>query len=225
MTDRALGTAMAAVLAVFTSWAAVAQAPDRVDFSGWMKDYDSLEYDERRGAWVFFNEEKRGKYNKVMLHSVSLFSARAKTDPALAREATDYLKNGIVKIFESKGVAAKEPGPGVAQLKIAITGVERSIEDLKPRDVIPVGALFRGARALSGNLDTYIDARFEGEATDSVTGERLGAVVVRGIGETGKRSGEEVEFSDVQPTLDRWLAQYADTVDEYLARRKAAGAR
>ncbi len=54
---------------------------------------------------------------------------------------------------------------------------------------------------------------------DSVTGEQVVAVVAKGIEDTEKRSGDSVEFDDNKPTLDKWLAQYAQTLDEYLARR------
>lgn len=42
---------------------------------------------------------------------------------------------------------------------------------------------------------------------------------VAGIEETGKRRGDELTFDDVKPTLDKWLAQYSDTLDGYLAKR------
>ncbi len=60
---------------------------------------------------------------------------------------------------------------------------------------------------------------FEAEMVDSVTGERAAAIVRRGIGETEKKSGDELTFEDVQPTLDAWLESYEKTLDEFLARR------
>ena len=102
---------------------------------------------------------------------------------------------------------------------IAITGVEKSKEELKAYNFVPVAAVFRGAQAATGNVATYIDTRFEAEMVDSVTGEQVAAVVAKGIEETEKRSGDSLRFDDIKPTLDKWLAQYAETPDEYLARR------
>jgi hypothetical protein len=60
---------------------------------------------------------------------------------------------------------------------------------------------------------------FEAELVDSVTGDRVAATVRKGIGETTKRSGDELTFEDVKPTLDLWLEQYAQTLEEFLAQR------
>lgn len=137
------------------------------------------------------------------------------SDPKIACKATDYLTEGLQALMDEKGVSANEPGEGIARLKIAITGVEKSKEDLKPRNFVPVAAVFRGAQAATGNVATYIDTMFEAEMVDSVSGERVAAIVTKGIEETEKRSGDELTFDDVKPTLDRWLAQYSQTLDEY----------
>ena len=46
------------------------------------------------------------------------------------------------------------------------------------------------------------------------------AIVTRDYGDTDKKSGDSLEFEDLIPTLDRWLAQYRLTTQEYLASRK-----
>jgi len=197
-----------------------AQAVKTKDFSGWMEDYESLVYIEDRNAFLFTNEDRRGTYEKVLLQEVSLFGTNVKAGGELATQAADYLREGILAIFEEEGVLATKPGPGVARLSLAITGVEKSLESAKPRDFIPVAAVFRGAKRASGNLGTYIDVMFEGKATDSVSGERIMAIVTRVYGDTDKKSGDELEFEDLLPTLDRWLAQYRVTATEFLANRE-----
>jgi hypothetical protein len=189
------------------------------DFSGWMSEYDSLVFVEEKNAYLFSNEALRGKYEKVLLDSVELFSETGEADSKHAIRARDYMKNGLQQIIEEKGIAASEPGPGVARLKIAITGVEKSKEDLKAYNFIPVSAVFRGAQAATGNVATYMATMFEGEATDSVSGDRILAIVAKGIEETEKRSGDDITFEDFKPTLDKWLAQYSQTMDEFLARK------
>lgn len=214
-----LNISFAMALALGVSIPAQAQKVKTKDFSGWMENYETLVYVEDRNAFVFSNEAKRGTYEKVLLQEVSLFGTNVKAGGDLAIEASDYLREGILQIFEEEGVLATVPGPKVARLSLAITGVEKSVESMKPRDVIPVAAVFRGAKAATGKLNTYIDVMFEGEATDSVTGERLMAIVTRDYGDTDKKSGDEMEFEDLLPTLDRWLAQYRVTVNEFLAKR------
>ncbi|MEP4485603.1 DUF3313 domain-containing protein [Marinobacter alexandrii] len=197
--------------------ALAAQEIKTKDFSGWMEDYDSLVFNEDTNSFVFFNEDARGKYDKVILESVSVYSLDAKADPVLASKATDYLTIGVRKLLKEQGILAQEPGPKVLRYSMALTGVEKSKEDLKAHNLIPVSAIFRGAKAATGNLNTYIEAMFEAKLVDSVTGERVAATVRKGIGETEKKSGDEMTFDDVKPTLDMWLAAYAETLKGFLA--------
>ena len=46
------------------------------------------------------------------------------------------------------------------------------------------------------------------------------AIVTRDYGDTDKKSGDEFTFEDLVPTLDRWLAQYRETLRGYLAKRQ-----
>jgi len=210
---------LAVLLASFSGWSSAAKEISDKDFSGWLDDYDSLEFNEEKNSFIFFNEEARGKYDKVMLESVAVYSVNAKADKVMANKATDYLRKGLLKVLADRDILATEAGPTVLRYNMAITGVEKTKADLKAHNMIPVSALFRGAQEVSGKVSTYIDAMFEAELVDSVTGERAAATVRKGIGETKKRSGDALTFDDVQPTLDLWLEQYALTLDGFLANR------
>ena len=209
------------VLAVLGSTSAsfAAREVGSEDFSGWMEDYSSMTYVEESNAFLFENKEKRGKYKKVMLQSVTVYAKNAKANDGIADQSSDYLTEGVRNLLEQKGVLAQEPGPDVLRYSMAITGVEKSKEELKAHNLFPVSALFRGATAATGNLSTYIDAMFEAEMTDSLTGERVLATVRKGIAETEKTSGDELTFEDVRPTLDLWLETFAQTLDDFLAKR------
>lgn len=211
--------AFVAVLASLSSWSHAAKQISDKDFSGWLDDYDSLEFNEAKNSFVFFNEEARGKYNKVLLESVAVYSMNAKADKVMATKATDYMRDGVLKVLAQRDILATEPGPDVLRYSMAITGVEKSKDELKAHNLIPVSALFRGAQEVAGKVSTYIDAMFEAELVDSETGERVAATVRKGIGETSKRSGDELTFEDIQPTLDLWLKEYALTLDEFLVSR------
>lgn len=205
------------LMAVSSALALADRKVETKDFSGWMKDYDSLVYNEQRNAFLFFNEAKRGTYKKVILDEVTVYSKNGEADAEIAGKATSYLAQGLADLLDSKGLAASDPGPGVLRLKLAITGAEKSKEDLKAYNFVPVAAVFRGAQAATGNVATYIDAMFEAQMVDSVSGERVAAIVAKGIEETEKRSGDALTFDDVKPTLDKWLAQYNETLDKFLA--------
>ena len=166
-----------------------------------------------------FNEVKRGAYDSIILESVVLHGVGAEKNPEIADEAIRYLEKGIREMLARKAMGADKPGPGVLRMTVAITGVRKSKEGLKPQHVLPVAAVFRGAQEVSGNVGTYIDTRFEGEIVDSVSAERVVAIVAKGIEDTSKRSGDVLDFEDVQPTLDRWLGQLEENLERNLAAR------
>lgn len=207
------------LLTGFSGWSNAAKEISDNDFSGWLDDYDSLEFNEAKNSFVFFNEEARGKYDKVLLESVTVYSVNSKANKVMASKATDYLREGVLKVLTDSDILATEAGPTVLRYSMAITGVEKTKDELKAHNIIPVSALFRGAQEVSGKVSTYIDSMFEAELVDSVTGDRVAATVRKGIGETTKRSGDELTFEDVKPTLDLWLEQYAQTLEEFLAQR------
>lgn len=216
--NKLLKYTMALSLAATTTLAIAAKEVSTKDFSGWLDSYDSLVFNEELNSYLFFNEDARGKYDKVILQSVTVYSVDARSDKMIATKATDYLTAGVQKILEEEGILATEPGPRVLRYHMAITGVEKSKEELKAHNMIPVSALFRGAKAATGNLNTYIDAMFEAELVDSVSGERVLATVRKGISETEKKSGDELDFDDIKPTLDMWLDSYRNTLDDFLAK-------
>ena len=189
------------------------------DFSGWMKNYDSLIFDKDRNAFIFENEVKSGVYEKIMLESVVLHGVGVEQNPEIADQANEYLYQGIRDIMQSKGIGADQAGPKVLRVNVAITGVRKSKESLKVYHVLPVAAVFRGAQEVSGTVGTYIDTQFEGEMVDSITGERVVAIVAKGIEDTSKRSGDKLHFDDVKPTLDKWLSQLEENLDKNLASR------
>ena len=189
------------------------------DFSGWMENYEMLTFDEERNAFIFENDVKRGVYKKLMLDSVVLHGVGVQKNPEIADQAVQYLEQGIRDIMERKGIGADEAGPGVLRANLAITGVDKSKEGLKAYHVLPVAAIFRGAQEVSGTVGTYIDTRFEGEMVDSVSGERVVAIVAMGIADTSKRSGDILYFDDVKPTLDKWLVQLEENLERNLAAR------
>ena len=196
-----------------------ARTLDDSDFSGYLENYDQLKFVEEKNAFVFMNESAKGKYQKIHLDSVTIYSKTKEENAVIAEKASEYLENGIRQLLKKKGLAASAAAQGVLNLRVAITGTEKSAEDLKAYNFIPVSALFKAGQAATGNLATYIDTMMEAEMTDSVTGERVAAVVQKGISETEKRSGDELTFEDVVPMLDIWIQNYEKTLDDFLAKR------
>ena len=196
-----------------------ARTLDDDDFSGYLKNYDQLKFVEERNAFVFKNESAKGTYQKIHLDSVTIYSKTKEENPVIARKASEYLENGIQQLLEKKGLAASTAAEGVLNMRVAITGTEKSKEDLKIYNFVPVAAIFRAGQAATGNVATYIDTMMEAEMTDSATGERVMAIVQKSISETEKRSGDELTFEDVVPMLDTWLKTFEKTLTNFLAKR------
>ena len=214
-----IGFLLACALAATAPISLAQKKASEKDFSGWLQTYDSLVYNKDQDAFYFFNEAKRGQYQKLLLDEVVVWGEKLDKDPAMAEKASAYMQAGMEKILIDNGLGASEAGPGVLKVRVAITGVEKSKESLKAHNVIPVSAVFRLGKAATGNVATFIDTMFEAEFVDSVTGEQVAATVTKTIGDTEKRSGDEMTFDDVTPVLDQWLARYERTAKEFLAAR------
>ena len=75
---------------------------DTKDFSGWMKDYDSLTYNEERNAFLFFNEDKRGAYNKILLDKVVIYSENREPAGEIAEEAASAASESGISSLEAE---------------------------------------------------------------------------------------------------------------------------
>ena len=188
------------------------------DFSGWMSQYKELSFDEERNLFLYMKEGSQGQYQKIMVKSVDVYSAKEEVATDISKKSASYLEDGIKAMLKKRGVLTDKAGEGVLILKLAITGTEKSKEDLKVRNFVPVAAIFRAGQAATGNVSTYIDAMMEAEMIDSVSGDRVAAVVAKTVDETEKRSGDELEFSDITPMLDTWLIRYEGTVSKLISK-------
>jgi hypothetical protein len=195
-----------------------AREVDEKDFSGWMSQYKQLSFDEKRNLFLFMKEESKGQYQKIMVQPVEVYTAKEQPTNDISEKSASYLEEGINAMLKERGVLTDKAGEGVLILKVAITGTEKSKEDLKARNFVPVAAIFRAGQAASGKVATYIDAMMEAEMVDSVSGERVAAVVAKTIDETEKRSGDQLAFSDITPVLDIWLKRYEGTVSALMAK-------
>lgn len=114
------------------------------------------------------------------------------------------------------------PGPGVAELKVAITGVAGEKEGLKPYQIVPVA--FVATMAYRGVAGTPEEARLvvESEVKDSVSGEILLKSVRVGTGEQLRKStaGQyEVTLEAVKPIIDRWAEEVAASATTFVSPR------
>jgi len=118
-----------------------------------------------------------GKYNKIMVDSVIFFFADDSQykgiDPNEMKELSDGFNQAIVAALKDKSPIVTEPGPDVARLRIAITGVKQS----KPvasafSSLIPIGlAVSVVKKGASGSWSGSGATSAEFELLDSVTND------------------------------------------------------
>lgn len=187
-------------------------------FSGYLKNYEQFTYFKEQNAFMFENKGARGKYNKIFVKEFVLYGP-GQENKELGSRATDYMRKNVESILQNKGLLTDSPtGDGVAKLKMAITGTEKTKEDIEAYNLIPASFIFTAGQVATGTRATFIEAAMEAELTDTSTNERLIAVVQKRIAETEKRSGDELTFEDLLPVMDAWLAQFDKTIDAFMTR-------
>jgi hypothetical protein len=162
-------------------------ASQNVGHSGFLQNYAQLKPDPKvDGALRYLNPTKNLKqYDRFIIDPIAVYFAPgakgAGIDPAKLKELTDYFRSEIVKELTKNYRVVSAPGKGVMLLRIAITDVEES----EPLLNIHPAMKLTGA-GLGG-------ASMEAEGIDSLTGQRIGAIV-----ET--RSGDRMSLA---PGLSR----------------------
>jgi hypothetical protein len=155
-------------------------------YSGFLGDnYKNLEPGPEGGAKMRWMKPgvMFGKYNKFMVDSVIFFLADDSEykgiDPNEVKELADGFNQAIVAAFKDKYPIVAEPGPDVARIRIAITGVKES----KPvvsgiTSILPVGlAVSLVKKGATGSWSGSGTTSAEMEILDSTTSDVIAAAV------------------------------------------------
>ncbi|MGE5320962.1 MAG: DUF3313 domain-containing protein [Hyphomicrobiaceae bacterium] len=196
---------MGALLASFTLMAASTALAEN---SGYLGDYAALkEVKDAAGNTVmrYVNPKlKPGMYKAVMIDPTQYYPAPKPSEQVSSRTLTDisnYLDKGLRDTLGAKVMIVSEPGPGVLRIRPAITAVAPKNAGLKPYQMIPVAFVVSSVagRGKEANIEVEVDV------VDSVTGERMGASVRKGVGAKLASDKAALTLTDVQPLLDRWI--------------------
>ena len=209
-------------VAAHTPAPAPAPAPATTTYSGFLKDYSDLKpYQDALGTTVMRSVNPKltpQNYKAVMLDKVTLYPAPQPTDAVSAQTLADIAKHADTQLREVVGSQVKivdTPGPGVARMRVAITGSSVEKEGLKPYQYIPIAFLLTAASRATSGAPHKAKIFTEAEITDSVTGERLLASVREGTGETF--DGDKVTVDSLKPLLGKWMAGAANEVPKFIA--------
>jgi len=196
-----------AVAAIGAAVAVSASAADG-ESSGFLGDYSKLAKEkDATGEEVlrYVNPSlKPGAYQKVLIDAVQFYPApqpSPQVDEHTLNDIRNYMDKSLRDKLGSKLALASEPGPGVVRMRPAITAVSSKHQGLKPYEILPVGFII--SRGIVGKAKEAT-IQLEIEAVDSMSGERLGAVVRKGVGAKLEGKDPKLTVDHLRPLLDKW---------------------
>lgn len=217
MKSRILGIAkniavLGSVCLILVGCAAKQAKVSSEQYSGYLGDYSQLTKVEDQEALRWISDKvKTAGYKKLMLDPVVVYPQGASTP--LLEQVTVYFDQAFLKAFGDSVEVVTAAGPGVVRIKPAITGVTSEAEGMKAYEAIPIAAIISGVKAAAGARSRVTQVFMEAEVVDSVSGERIAAVVRKGTGEQSSKAA--MSLSDVSPILDTWASEGASLLKEY----------
>lgn len=177
--------------------------------TGFLNDYSSMEEgggDQAALAYVQPGADL-SKYDKILIEKVCVCLPDQETyddiEPVLLHEFAEYYDQAITSEVMDRYQIVSDPGPGVLRVRAAITDVKASSPVINTiSSLSPLGITLSVATKIvtDKNLGTG-EAASEIEILDSVTGERLAALVDRRQG--GKMIFRD-RWTDTKDAFDHW---------------------
>jgi hypothetical protein len=194
-------------------------APARPQYSGFLQDYSKLKaVPDRQGVMLYVNPAIKSRaYTKVMFQPVEVYvspSAEYKgIQPDAMKRMTDAFLDSFKRALTPGYEIVTAPGPGVLEVRTAITGVQPVKPGLTPVDFLPVKAVFNAGRAAAGKSPNVAELTAEMEVLDSDK-NRLAAVVANRKGDKTLQQGEQITWAHLQAISDYWAKTFRQRLDE-----------
>jgi hypothetical protein len=214
--------ALAMVLAVFATSGYTqneTKGAQQPRYSGFLQDYSKLKAaPDREGVMLYVNPAiKSHAYTKVMFQPVEVYvspSAEYKgIQPDAMKRMTDAFLDSFKRALTPGYEIVTAPGPGVLEVRTAITGVQPVKPGLTPVDFLPVKAVFNAGRAAAGKSPNVAELTAEMEVLDSDK-NRVAAVVANRKGDKTLQQGEQITWAHLQAISDYWAKTFRQRLDE-----------
>jgi hypothetical protein len=152
------------------------------EYSGFLKTYPAFEEGEEGVDKRYLNPTvDLGKYDGIMMDEVVFFFAPDADYQGIEPSTIAELGEEFHKTFakELGNILTDKPGPNVARMRLAVTGLEPSSPvSGTMTTVVPVGlAVSLVKKGATGEYVGIGNASMEVEFLDSVSGERIAAAV------------------------------------------------
>ena len=196
------------ILSLFLCASLVACGTGDVGRSGFLRDYAQLKPDPQvDGALRYENPNKSLKqYDKFMIDPIAVqFATRAKgaaIDPAKLKELTDYFHGELVKGLSKNYRVVKAPGRGVMRIRAAITDIEQTEPLLNTHPAMKLTGAGLGG------------ASMEAEGLDSLTGERIGAIVESRTGDRLSLTSGLSRLGHAKQVMRYWVKRFVNNLNK-----------
>ena len=201
------------VIALAIAGCATTEQAPNAQMSGFLGDYSQFHRGKGGQAEYVYRDLNVdfSKYKKITLEPVQLWTAEgdSSTLNSLPKEdqqlLVDYLYVSLSDAFKRDYEIVTEPGADVMKVKCAITEA-RATSPVKEilSSVTPYGLGISYAKHFALGTHSGVGVvSVEGELSDSVTGQRLAAVVDRRAG-TKSLTAKYTRWGDVQDAFSFW---------------------
>lgn len=196
------------------------RAPAPAANSGFLADYSLLQADPEDAGYSHYVAPgfNPAQYRKFIIDTpeiiVNTSDKYQPLDPARLADIQQYYQAVMSAALNRHYEVVTEPGPGVARLRVAVVGVVEVNPPLKPRDLIPVSALFKVARAAAGKNPQVLRVSIESEALDSETGAVMGETVDSRESTATVTKGDAPASAQVHELIDFWVKRFVAKLDK-----------
>jgi hypothetical protein len=194
--------------------------------SGFLEDYSGLYPDPKNGDLLIYekNKDVLKTYHKFLIEPITIYLLPEAEDRGIDPDDLDRLARYFADAITDELMSSDryevvtEPGPGVLDVRLAITNVEptggKKNAALKAGATAASVAVAPGASLLVPRLSVG-KVSIEGEMLDSVSGERMAAFVT---GKGGRRwfSGLNAykKWGDIEAAFRTWAKNFRKRLDQ-----------
>jgi hypothetical protein len=199
------------------------------EHAGFLGDYSQLAKREGYAAQDVYVKDDAAwsKYDAIYIESVSIWitDESKQPKPEDQKRITDMLYKAMHDKLGEKFKLADRPGSGVIKLRLAFTQAKGAIVPLNViTTVVPQARAVSTVLGLASDTAALVgSASGEGEATDSVTNERLAAWVDARAGTKGITRVFS-KWADVEAICNYWAERARDFFVKQGVRQKTGGA-
>jgi hypothetical protein len=163
---------------------------------------------EGGAALAYINPNAQwSKYKKIQLQPVEFWAAEdSKVSASDQQMLTSYFYNVLKADLEKNFTLVDQAGPDVMTLRVALMDATTATPGLRSVSVIvPQARILNGLQSLATGSYAFVgSAEAEMKATDSITGELLGAAVDQRAGGMGIKGAASFQWGDAENAMDYW---------------------